>query len=174
MKLVKSQKEHFPSAVLIGKEYGESDRENGGFGAKWMEWFQKGYFAELDKLNETDIGGGDFGFMTVGGDGEFKYWIGRLYSPETSVPNGYSAIDLPESDTFISWVYGSEKTGEIFGETVHYAVITALGDAGYEIREDCFPNAPSLAYCFERYVCPRYTTPDAEGNVILDYGFYID
>lgn len=23
---------------------------------------------------------------------------------------------------------------------------------------------------FERYNCPRFTTPDAQGNVILDYG----
>lgn len=28
-------------------------------------------------------------------------------------------------------------------------------------------------WCFERYNCPRFTTPDADGNVILDYGIAI-
>jgi hypothetical protein len=28
----------------------------------------------------------------------------------------------------------------------------------------------SDAVAFERYQCPRYTTPDENGNVILDYG----
>jgi len=26
---------------------------------------------------------------------------------------------------------------------------------------------------FELYNCPRFTTPDDKGNVILDYGFYL-
>ena len=28
-------------------------------------------------------------------------------------------------------------------------------------------------WCFERYNCPRYTTPDENGNVILDYAVSI-
>ena len=29
-------------------------------------------------------------------------------------------------------------------------------------------------WCFERYNCPRFTTPDEKGNVILDYGISIE
>jgi hypothetical protein len=29
-------------------------------------------------------------------------------------------------------------------------------------------------WCFERYNCPRYTMPDNNGNVILDYGISIE
>lgn len=29
-------------------------------------------------------------------------------------------------------------------------------------------------WCFERYSCPRFTTPDAEGSVILDYGISVE
>ena len=28
-------------------------------------------------------------------------------------------------------------------------------------------------WCFERYQCPRFTAPDENGNVILDYGISI-
>ncbi|MBE6551537.1 MAG: hypothetical protein E7665_05310 [Ruminococcaceae bacterium] len=28
-------------------------------------------------------------------------------------------------------------------------------------------------WCFERYQCPRFTSPDENGNVILDYGISI-
>jgi hypothetical protein len=29
-------------------------------------------------------------------------------------------------------------------------------------------------WCFERYNCPGFTTPDNNGNVILDYGISIE
>lgn len=29
-------------------------------------------------------------------------------------------------------------------------------------------------WCFERYNCPRFTMPDENGNVILDYGISIE
>ena len=28
-------------------------------------------------------------------------------------------------------------------------------------------------WCFERYNCPRFPPPDADGRVILDYGFSV-
>ena len=28
-------------------------------------------------------------------------------------------------------------------------------------------------WCFERYNCPRFTTPDEKGNVILDYALSV-
>lgn len=29
-------------------------------------------------------------------------------------------------------------------------------------------------WCFKRYNCPRFTTPDENGDVILDYGIAIE
>lgn len=28
-------------------------------------------------------------------------------------------------------------------------------------------------YFFERYGCPRFTTHDAEGNIVLDIGYFV-
>ena len=43
--------------------------------------------------------------------------------------------------------------------------LEALRAAGFARKGD--------DWCFERYNCPRYTTPDGEGNVILDYGISV-
>ena len=48
--IIKCYKEHLPVLRLIGKRYTDSDRISGSFGAKWGEWFQNGWFAEIEKL----------------------------------------------------------------------------------------------------------------------------
>lgn len=53
-----------------------------------------------------------------------------------------------------------------------------------EIKQECRPAARFIGkkykgsanwgeWCFERYNCPGFTTPDEQGNVILDYGISI-
>ena len=44
--------------------------------------------------------------------------------------------------------------------------VVAMKALGFKRKED--------DWCFERYNCPRFTTPDEEGNVILDYGISIE
>ena len=40
-----------------------------------------------------------------------------------------------------------------------------LAKEGFEIKGE---------WCFERYCCPRFTTPDEKGNIILDICFYLN
>ena len=53
-----------------------------------------------------------------------------------------------------------------------------------EVKRESFPAARLIGkkyehgpnwgdWCFERYNCPRFTSPDEAGNVILDYGISI-
>jgi hypothetical protein len=42
-----------------------------------------------------------------------------------------------------------------------------LLEEGYKISDG------DAGWCFERYACPRYTTPDKNGNIILDICFYL-
>lgn len=168
--IIKVYKEHLPSVRLIGKRYTNADRI-GGFGHKWGEWFEKGWFSVLENLGElTDIENGYLGFMRYNcneqGD-TFEYWIGMFFAVDTVVPEGYEYIDLDESDIGVCWIKGKENEG-LYG--MHEACMTKYQEKGVgTFREDdqgriCF---------FERYQCPRFTTPDAEGNVILDYGIYL-
>lgn len=51
VEIIKVYKESFPSLRLIGKCYGNNDRdEYGSFSRKWGEWFEKGYFSTLEEL----------------------------------------------------------------------------------------------------------------------------
>ena len=115
------------------------------------------------------------GLMTVDSEvpnGNFTYWIGILFPANTEEPEGFCCLDLPEGDVGIAWIYGSEQNGEIYGEKPHKACYEKLREDG---RGDLNTNAggKNTLVFFERYNCPRYTTPDEKGNVILDYGFYL-
>jgi len=160
VEIKKVYKEHIPSSRLIGKRYSDSDRINGAFGHKWGEWFQNGWFDELEKLNPIPENGGYLGVMRVV-DGMLEYWIGMFFPENTQVPSGFDYEDVEAFDIATCWVYGSEKDGEIYGMPVHNLCIAEAKKIDLIRRDD--------DWCFERYNCPRYTTPDEKGNVILDY-----
>ena len=161
--IIKIYKERFPSARLIGKRYTDDDRINGSFGAKWSEWFQNNRFHEI--LGE-DLGvipgdyGSYLGAMRVL-DGKFEYWIGTIFPLNTPVRDGFEYVDIDGQNMAVCWIYGDEKSGELFGLDIYNKCLAELNKNGYVPKED--------DWCMERYTCPRYTTPDEKGNVILDY-----
>lgn len=168
--IIKVYKEHLPSLRFIGKCYTNSDRM-GGFGHKWGEWFEKGWFGILEGIGELEgIDNGYLGFMRYDGnnaDSTFEYWIGMFFPKNTIVPEGYDYIDLGESDIAVCWIKGKENEG-IYG--MHEACISKFHDNGMgnfkvdDKNRTCF---------FERYNCPRFTEADEDGDVILDYGVYL-
>lgn len=162
IEIIKTYKEHFPALRLIGKRYLDKDRaENGSFGHKWGEWFQNGWFEVLEKLPQISENEDSYlGAMRVVGC-EFEYWIGMFFLENTPVPEGFEAVDIAPFDVSTCWIYGSEKNGEIYGLNAHNLCVAASDEQGF-IRKD-------NDWCFERYNCPRFTTPDEKGNVILDY-----
>jgi predicted transcriptional regulator YdeE len=168
--IIKTYKEHLTSLRFIGKRYTNADRI-GGFGHKWGEWFENGWFTILEQLGELkDIENGYLGFMRCNGndaENTFEYWIGMFFPVNTTVPEGFAHIDLDESDVAICWIKGKEDDG-IYG--MHDACI-------YKFQENGMGNFKSddknRACFFERYNCPRFTQPDDKSNVILDYGIYL-
>ncbi|HHT28018.1 MAG TPA: GyrI-like domain-containing protein [Firmicutes bacterium] len=165
VEIVKVYKESYPALRLIGKRYTNSDRgPGGGYGHKWGEWHQQGYFAVLEQLG----GAPEHGDAYVGcmrSAGEFEYWIGMFFPAGTPVPPEFMHVDIPAGDAGICWVYGREDNGELYGPTVHDLCRTKILEAGWQIARD--------AWVFERYNCPRFTSPDDQGKVILDYGVYL-
>ena len=63
----------------------------------------------------------------------------------------------------VAWVYGSE--GEVYGREED--AMHALEEAGIPVAR----TPDGAIWCAERYVCPRFTTPDEKGCVILDLCF---
>lgn len=152
-------KETIPKSRLIGKCYTDNDRVDGGFGHKWCEFFGNGSFDILEKAG----GKADFdylGMMRVV-NGVFEYWVGMLAEPGTAPPEGFECAEVDTFDAAVFWFYGKEDSGELFGMEPHNRALAEITAKGWKRRED--------GWCIERYNCPRYTTPDEFGNVILDY-----
>lgn len=99
-------------------------------------------------------------------NGVFEYWIGMFLAADSPVPDGYEYVDIAPLDYAVFWLYGDEKNGELYGIENHNMCLEEICRQGWKMTEDC--------WCFERYNCPRFTTPDEKGNVILDYGIAID
>jgi len=174
--IVKCYKEHFPALRLIGKCYTNADRLNGGYGELWHEWLGKGWFDDLERSAKpaADVESGYLGLITMSYPEyrNFKYWIGMLFPKDTPVPESYAHLDLPESKVGMVWVHGRLADGELIGEAPCEAALKkVLGSNWGDLNTNaCGKNTVVF---FERYNHPRFTTPDEKGNVILDYGFYL-
>ncbi len=168
--IIKVCKEHLPALRFAGKRYTNADRaSDGSFANHWGEWFSSGWFAELASCGEPEgIENGYIGLMRCGGtEDSFEYWIGLFLPAGTAAPTGFDTIDLPDSDAAICWIRGKENEGlyAMHDECVRRSRENGMGN----IRVD----AENRTCFFERYVCPRFTTPDENGSVILDYGIFL-
>jgi len=163
--IIKTYKEKVPAMRFIGKKYD-------GFG-HWGDWFANGWFDVV----EDAMGGvkAILGLWENGGayvglerrkDGEpFEYWIGMFTPTGTKVPDGFQFVDFPESNLGVCWIYGKEA--ETHGLT---------GDCAQKLNGegiDIMPDKDGAVWSFENCLCPRYTTPDEQGNVILDYCYFV-
>jgi hypothetical protein len=83
----------------------------------------------------------------------------------TPVPDGYMFHDFPNGSLGVCWVYGKE--GEVFIQEEN--CIKKMEQEGYKF----LPDENGFQWLCERYACPRYTTPDEKGNIILDICFYV-
>ncbi|MBQ8439098.1 MAG: hypothetical protein IJX19_00410 [Clostridia bacterium] len=164
--IVKTFREEVPAMRFIGKKYE-------GFGPWWGEWFANGWFDEIEKaMGGTDSilkiwenGGGYVGLERRAAEQPFEYWIGMFTPADTPVPEGFSCVDFPAMGLGTCWIYGSERE-------VHKtkACKQTIKDAGMTTWKD--ENGGK--WSFENCVCPRYTTPDAEGNIIMDYCYFVE
>jgi predicted transcriptional regulator YdeE len=159
-----------PASRFIGKKYGDEDRVNGYFSAKWGEWHQNDWFSDIEKASgyNTDFfedAGAYIGMMRCKNGEPFEYWIG-IFAPEgTTVPEGFQSIDLPARTLGVCCICGAEP--DIYGKDD--LVMEAFRNNGIAPVTD-----PDGAYWFfERYACPRFTTPDENGYVILDHCYYV-
>ena len=164
--IVKTYRQSVPATRFIGKKYGDDDRVNGSFGARWHDWFENGWLELLEKSYSGDLkehhedGGSYIGLMRDGPDGKFEYWIGIFFPEGTDVPDGFDCVDFPAGYLGVCWIYGAE--GEVYMKE---------GECGEKLQADGYEI--TLDWCFERYACPRFTTPDDKGNIILDICFYV-
>lgn len=165
--IIKAYQERMPAMRFIGKIYTNKDRVNGTYAAKWGEWHTQGWFQVLEELKKAPQGEWDsyIGMCRVKDGEEFQYWIGMFLPENAEVPAGFSYQDFPASELGICWVRGLEKEVYMKDE-----------DCIKRLLADGIPVGPGLDgawWCMERYQCPRFTTPNENGQIILDYCFFI-
>ena len=163
--IINVYKEKVPSMRFIGKKYDE-------FG-HWDEWFANGWFdcienamGGVDSICQLWKDGGNYIGLERHKENEpFSYWIGMFAPPETPVPDGFCFIDFSETFLGVCWIYGEE--GATHGKTGECA--KKLEEEGIEIKTD----VDGAVWSFENCTCPRFTTPDEKGNIILDYCYFV-
>jgi hypothetical protein len=167
--ITKVYRQTLPALRFIGKKYSDTDRdEHGSFSSKWGEFFANGWFEDIEKT----AGGSDacrdlyedgdayLGLMRYAEGQPFQYCVGMFVPSATSVPEGFSAVDFEESALGVCWVHGAEN--EVYGHEGECAA--KLNEEGILVD----PRADGGWWFFERYGCPRFTTPDENGKIILD------
>ena len=174
-RIEKCYKEAFPSCRFVGKRYKNSDRVDGMYGFYWGKWHENGWFEPLEKLiteqfkevyPDCEAYIGLMKNKCGESDDYFEYWIGMFLPADCVVPEGYEYIDIDHEAAGICWIKGREENvycheGECYDEIVNNGMtIPSEADGG--------------CYMFERYQCPRCTTPDENGEIILDLGFFVE
>ena len=167
--IIKVYGQRLPAMRFIGKRFAD----HGG----WGDMFANGWF----ELIEQSAGGADVlhhipGYGQDGDayiglechkDGELlEVVIGMFAPPGTEVPEGFAYIDYAAGTNLgVCWIYGEEQaTHGLVGQCVDKLI-----EAGMQITTD----EQGATWSFERCQCPRFTTPDEHGNVILDCCYFV-
>ncbi len=158
VKLLKIKKESCPAARLIGKKYVGD--------VNWGEWWENNWFANLESIECLPFNGDSYIGAVHIVEGMPEYWIGMFFPEGTQVPEGFEYVDIEAMDYAICYLYAPEGSEEFYSMETHDMCIEALKALGMKRKED--------SWCIERCNCPRYTTPDELGCVILDYGVGIE
>lgn len=163
MEIIRITREDAPAVRFIGRRYAAGQN----YGAIWGQWWQNGWFDPLDQLEPRAALNGDAtcSAMRVV-NGELEYWIGMFFEPTAEAPEGYESVDIGPMSYAVCWLKDRPESPDLFGLPAHERCVAEMGKHGFARKED--------DWCFERYQCPRYTTPDDEGRVILDYGISIE
>ena len=151
------KKESHPSTRLIGKKYKNAPN--------WSEWWQNDWFSVLEKNERLHTNDDAYIGAVRIINGSPERWIGMFFPQNTNVPEGFDYIDIEPTDYAVFYLYGNEYSKDFYTMETHNMCLDKLKILDLNRYED--------HWCFERYQCPRFTSPDENGNVILDYGISI-
>ncbi len=161
-KLVQMEIRELGAWSIAGKEIKVKMGPENPIPAFWDKCFTDGTFTALEALTDWVLCPDYVGFMTdyQGGDNTFVYIVGMMMKPGCPVPQeGFVSRPVEPSSAAVGWIQG-ESTPDVC-MPAHEYTSRAMEEKGY-ISE-------GFSWCMELYNCPRFTTPNAEGQIILDY-----
>ena len=157
VKILEIKKESCPATRLIGKKY--EGRAN------WGEWWANNWFETLESHECIPFNGDAYIGAVHIVNGMPERWIRMFFPVNTEVPEGFEYVDIEPLEYAVCYLYDKENSADFFTMDTHNMCLEEVKSQGLKRKED--------DWCFERYNCPRFTTPDENGNVILDYGISI-
>lgn len=157
IRVLEVKKERCPATRLIGKKYEGSPN--------WGQWWENNWFATLESTPRLAFNGDAYIGAVHIVNGMPEYWIGMFFPMDAEVPEGFEYVDIEPLDYAVCYLCDKEGSNEFYSMDTHNMCLEELKAHGLKRKED--------DWCFERYNCPRFTTPDENGNVILDYALSI-
>ncbi len=171
--LVKFEISDMPEVLLVGKELRHSMAEmmagDNPLPDFWGRCFADGTFQTLEAQSGfvcEYFGDAYAGVMMDwdNGDGLYSYIVGMLMNAGAEVPPGYVSRKLNAATVAVGWIQGKD-TPDVCARA-HELTEQALKADGR--------SCDKMAWTMELYACPRFTTPDENGNIILDYYIPLD
>jgi len=153
LKIEKVYAETLPALRLIGRRCLCTPED---FVAKWREWFENGWFEQIEKLGVAPENGDAY----IGATQNDSYWIGMLFPTGTHVPDGFEYADIPTSRYAVFGLYG-KKDGELFGEEGITLVIGEMGKQGLVMSEG--------GWGLERYRRTLSTAQDKKVGILFEF-----
>ena len=161
--LVHFQTIEIPDLLAVGKNIRvRLDGDLAILGELWGRSFKDGTFATLEALAGFVHDPAYVGFMN-GYDpatNEMNYLVGMLLKPGAPVPEGFTAFSVPAAKVGVAWVKGKQDQVKELCQAAHGLTDQKIREAGLKTQ---------WRWGMEVYTRERFNTPDAGGNVIVDY-----
>ena len=152
MKIVKMYTVNLPALRLIGKPC-NCDIHN--FVGDWDEWFENGWFEQLEKLGVAPENGNLYLGVT---DNNGGYWIGLLFPSGTPVPDGFNYTEIPAASYAVLQLAG-KKDKELLDPDGIKLVINEISKRGLS------PVPLWKGWCIEQYNHPH--AQNGKGKILL-------
>ena len=169
-KLMRFEIREMPEVRVIGKQirYSMDAMMHGDnrIPGLWEQCFADGIFGRLEADAAQVYDPAYVGIMLDWdrGDGDFTYVCGMLMKPGAETPEGYVSYPISAAKAAVGYIQGSDVQ-DVCG--------SAHAETEKALREHGHTNA-NMGWCMELYNCPRFTKPDENGQIILDYYIPID
>lgn len=162
--IIQCERISHPPLRFIGKRF--TDYPN------WGLFWENNWFDDIEKAGARAALNDDSYCVLTGFTPEgIEFYLGEFFPANTRVPAGFDYADLPAMDAGMCYIKGSVGDCVNFVMTQRDQLLSELAKNGMTVTQGTTP--PRWA-SFERDNCPRWTTPDEDGEVILDYALYLD
>ena len=122
---------------------------------KWNEWYQNGWFDQLEELNPASENGN----AHLGAGPGDVYWIGLLFSVNTPVPEGFEYSDI-SADKYVVFELNGKKDGELLNEDGAKLCFNEIQKNGWVLRDG--------GWSFERYTRPKFINQNVTGKILFE------